>query len=147
MTQGTAASTGVDWVALYAAVVATASVGWQAYTWHEKRRSRLRIYLSLERNPNYVEMEVHNLSEHTVHIRWAAFEKQKRWWDPRRAHHVVVHEPLNQISEEITPRGIKIFGMNRNRFEAAGFDAGRKLRGFVVDAENERHYSKRASLQ
>lgn len=139
---GNASPEDLNWLAAYAAFVATLSVAWHAFTWYQTRRTRFAIYLSLEANPNFVAMEVHNLSEHKVYVRWAGFEKQRarsRFWDKG---HVVVFEPENQVAAELEPRAMKMFGMNRERFERAGFDRNRKLRTFVVDAEGRRHRSK-----
>ena len=64
-----------DWIAVYAALVATAGLGWQAWERRQRRRPQVQPQLrafTVDGRPGLV-LDVRNRGDHSVRVRTASF--------------------------------------------------------------------------
>jgi hypothetical protein len=137
-------------VAIYAAVIATAGLGWQIYAWGRTRRTQMNVSIN---NAVFglpmgvlggVTIEATNRSDHEVRVTSAGFDLQ----DGSGRKVVIVRQmPGSSIPGNVPPHDSGMTWIEEDEARHAGLDIYKPLVGWVSTSTGESFKSKPMTLR
>ncbi len=137
-------------IAVYAAVVATVSGGWQVYTWRRDRQTRIDVsvtnaFLTFDQGLSPMALiTAVNRSRHPVRVESMGFDVQD---ESGRTLVITAQPPGSTLPGEVRPQDSGKTWIEQAELASRGFDLTRPLAGWVNDATGKRHRSKRVTLR
>lgn len=135
-------------LAVYAAVTATAGIGWQVFTWHRSHGTRLTVSLTQAiAAPNgdyYIGVVVTNKSEHLVNIIGAGFNLQD---GSGRTLPIIEPTPMCSIPGKVAARDSGSAFLLGDAAASVGLDAYHPMVGWVDTGAHGRIKSRPQTLR
>jgi hypothetical protein len=134
-----------DYIAIYAAVAATAAVGWEVYVWRRSRGTRVEVIANVGftwgplGNRRIVTIEVINRSEHPVNVAGVGFRSQT---SDTAMHHLTVRPHGATIPGTVAPYHSAMTYSDYDDVVGTGIDFSRPVTAWVRLATNELILSK-----
>lgn len=133
-----------DVIAIYAAVAATASIGWEVFKWRRSQATRVEVVPELGYtwgplgNKNILTIHAINRSEYAVNVTGVGLRSQT---NPRAMVHLTLKPHGATLPGPVEPRSSAMTYGDKAELEAEGFDFSRPVTAWVRLATNELIYS------